>query len=120
MYTTRHADDGVAFSTLCLDLAAIRAAQLLAGISLDLHRPRLAMAVEGITRPFHQAAPTVPDMLRLLLTACWSAHTAPDARDCAMLLLGFGAALGDPRWSPFSSALWTRSPAEAAVARALV
>ena len=50
MYATRRADDGVAISTLRVDLAAIRTAHLVAGIPLDLRHPRLAMVVEGITR----------------------------------------------------------------------
>ena len=56
------------------------------------------MVVEGVTRskgvrPRRQAAPAVPGVLRLMLAA----RPAPDmplgARDRAMLLLGFGAAL---------------------------
>ncbi|MGI4943983.1 MAG: hypothetical protein ACRYHQ_26075, partial [Janthinobacterium lividum] len=50
MYVTKRADDGVAVSTMRVDLAAIRTAHLLAGIPLDLRDPRLAMVVEGITR----------------------------------------------------------------------
>ncbi len=41
MYTTRRAEQGVAVSTLRVDLAAIRTAHLLAGVPLDLHDPRL-------------------------------------------------------------------------------
>ncbi len=98
MYATRRADEGVAVSTLRVDLAAIRTAHLLAGVPLDLHDPRLVLVVEGITRrrgtrPGKQAAPAVPDVLRLLLAACPPASTALGARDRAMLLLGFGAAL---------------------------
>ena len=98
MYATKRADDGVAVSTLRVDLAAIRTAHLLAGIPLDMRHPRLAMVVEGITRgrgtrPSRQAAPAVPDVLRLLLAACQPPSTALAARDRAMLLLGFGAAL---------------------------
>jgi integrase len=98
MYVTRRADDGVAVSTLRVDLAAIRTAHRLAGIPLDLHDPRLAMVVEGITRrlgtrPRRQVAAAVPDVLRRLLAACASTGTALGARDRAMLLLGFGAAL---------------------------
>jgi len=98
MYTTRRADQGVSVSTLRVDLAAIRTAHLLAGVPLDLHDPRLVLVVEGITRrrgtrPGKQAAPAVPDVLRLLLAACAPADTALGARDRAMLLLGFGAAL---------------------------
>jgi len=98
MYATRRADQRVAVSTLRIDLAAIRTAHLLAGVPLDLRDPRLAMVVEGITRgrgtrPVKQAAPAVPDVLRLLLAACPPAGAALGARDRAMLLLGFGAAL---------------------------
>ena len=98
MYATRRADQKVAVSTLRIDLAAIRTAHLLAGVPLDLRDPRLAMVVEGITRgrgtrPAKQAAPAVPDVLRLLLAACQPASAALGARDRAMLLLGFGAAL---------------------------
>ena len=98
LYASRRADDGVAVSTLRVDLAAIRTAHLLAGIPLDLRHPRLAMVVEGITRgrgtrPTRQAAPAVPEVLRQLLAACKPADNALGARDRAMLLLGFGAAL---------------------------
>ncbi len=98
MYATRRADHGVAVSTLRVDLAAIRTAHLLAGVPLDLRDPGLTMVVEGITRgrgarPARQAAPAVPDVLRLLLAACLPADTALGARDRATLLLGFGAAL---------------------------
>lgn len=98
MYATRRADQGVAISTLRVDLAAIRTAHLLAGIPLDLHHPRLAMVVEGITRgrgtrPIRQATPAVPEVLRQLLLACKPVDSAIGARDRAMLLLGFGAAL---------------------------
>ena len=98
MYATKRADDGLAVSTLRVDLAAIRTAHLLAGIPLDMRHPRLAMVVEGITRgrgtrAARQAAPAVPDVLRQLLGACQLPGTALGARDRAMLLLGFGAAL---------------------------
>ena len=97
MYVTKRADDGVAVSTLRVDLATIRTAHLLAGIPLDLRDPRLAMVVEGITRargtrPRRQATPAVPDVLRQLLSACQPSDTALGAQDRAMLLLGFGAA----------------------------
>jgi len=70
MYATHRADRKVAVSTLRIDLAAIRTAHLLAGVPLDLRDPRLAMVVEGITRgrgtrPAKQAAPAVPDVLRV-------------------------------------------------------
>ena len=98
MYATRRADQGVAVSTLRVDLAAIRTAHLLAGVTLDMRHPGLAMVVEGITRgrgtrPRRQVAPAIPAVLRLFLGACPSEQAALGARDRAMLLLGFGAAL---------------------------
>ena len=98
MYIVRRADDGLAVSSLRVALAAIKTAHLLAGLSLDLRHPRLAMVREGITRskglrPRRQATPAVPGVLRRLLAARPSATTPLGARDRAMLLLGFGAAL---------------------------
>jgi site-specific recombinase XerD len=93
MYVVRCADQGFAVSSIRVHLAAIRTAHLLAGLSLDLRHPRLAMVVEGVTRakgvrPRRQAARAVPGVLRL--TPPPARHSAP-AR--AMLLVGFGAAL---------------------------
>ena len=56
------------------------------------------MVLESITRskgirPRRQATPAVPDLLRRLLAARPSAENPTGARDRAMLLLGFGAAL---------------------------
>ena len=122
MYVVRCADQGsagrggLAVSSIRVHLAAIRTAHLLAGRALDLRHPRLAMVVEGITRskgvrPRRQAAPAVPGVLRLMLAARTAPDTPPGARetsvvreatvaraaivarDRAMLLLGFGAAL---------------------------
>jgi integrase len=98
MYIVRRADDGLAVSSLRVHLAAIRTAHLLAGIPLDLRHPRLAMVLAGIvrskgSRPRRQAAPALPDALRLMLAARPAADTPLGARDRAMLLLGFGAAL---------------------------
>ena len=98
MYVVRCADAGLAVSSIRVALAAIRTAHLLAGLSLDLRHPRLAMVVEGVTRakgvrPRRQATPAVPGVLRLLLAARPPAENPIGARDRAMLLLGFGAAL---------------------------
>ena len=65
MYVVRCADQGFAVSSIRVHLAAIRTAHLLAGLSLDLRHPRLAMVVEGVTRvegvrPRRQAAPRCP------------------------------------------------------------
>ncbi len=98
MYVTRRADDGLAVSSLRVDLAAIRTAHLLAGIPLDLRQPRFAMVLEGVvrsrsTRPQRQATPAVPDLLRRMLDALPSPDAPLGLRNRAMLLLGFGAAL---------------------------
>ena len=104
LYLTQRAEDGLAVSSLKVARAAIRAAHRLAGVSLDLADPRLALVMEGITRskgtrPTRQAAPVMPDLLRRLLAALPAPNTpaaaapALAARHRAMLLLGFGAAL---------------------------
>ena len=98
MYVVRRADDGLAVSSLRVALAAIKTAHLLAGLSLDLRHPRLAMVMEGVTRTKgvrarRQATPAVAGVLRRLLAARPAAATPLGARDRAMLLLGFGAAL---------------------------
>jgi site-specific recombinase XerC len=92
MYVVQCTDQGFAVSSIRVALAAIRTAHLLAGCSLDLHHPRLAMVIEGVTRsqstrPRRQAAPAVSGVLQLMLAA------ASRARDRAMPLVGFGAAL---------------------------
>jgi site-specific recombinase XerD len=97
-YVTKRAHEGCAVSTIRVDLAAIRAAHDLAGLRLDFADPRLAMVVEGVarttgTRPRRQAAPAVPGVLRLMLAKLRPASDPLGARDRAMLLIGFGAAL---------------------------
>ena len=89
---------GCAVSSMRVHLAAIRTAHLLAGLSLDLRHPRLAMVVEGVTRtkgvrPRRQAAPAVPGVLRRDAGRLPPPEKPLGARDRAMLLLGFGAAL---------------------------
>ncbi|MBV1800666.1 tyrosine-type recombinase/integrase [Siccirubricoccus sp. G192] len=98
MYVVKRADAGLRLASLRVHLAAIQAAHRLAGIALDLKDPRLAMVLEGVartkgTRPGKRAAAATPDALRRMLAARPGADTALGARDRAMLLLGFGAAL---------------------------
>ncbi len=104
LYLTQRADDGLAVSSLRVARSAIRAAHRLAGVPIDLDDARLALVMEGITRakgvrPRRQAAPAVPDVLRRLLAALPAPETpaaaAPAllARNRAILLLAFGAAL---------------------------
>src|SRR5215471_10785333 len=94
----RLADQGLAVSSIRVALAAIRTAHLLAGRSIDLRHPRLAMVLEGVTRskgvrPRRQAAPAVPGLLRLMLAKRPAPALPLGARERAMLLVGFGAAL---------------------------
>ena len=99
MYVVRCADQGFAVSSIRVHLAAIRTAHLLAGLSLDLRHPRLAMVVEGVTRvEGRPAAP--PGRTRRARRAAPDGRQTPrpptrplGARERAMLLLGFGAAL---------------------------
>ena len=99
MYVVRRADDGLAVSSLRVALAAIGTAHRLAGIPLDLRQPRFAMVLDGIvrsrgTRPRRQAIPAVPDLLRAMLgTLSPDPAHALAARNRALLLLGFSAAL---------------------------
>ncbi|WP_123060008.1 tyrosine-type recombinase/integrase [Roseicella frigidaeris] len=98
MYAVGRADAGLAVASLRVHLAAIQAAHRLAGVPLDPRDPRLAMVLEGIARshgvrPRRRAAAAGPEALRLMLAACPPGGTARGARDRAMLLLGFAAAL---------------------------
>ncbi|MDJ0390412.1 tyrosine-type recombinase/integrase [Roseomonas sp. E05] len=98
LYAVHCADRGLSVATLRVHLAAIQAAHRLAGIALDLRDPRLMMVLEGIarskgTRPRRRAAAAGPDTLRLMLATRRAADTPLGARDRALLLLGFGAAL---------------------------
>jgi len=98
LYAVHCADRGLSVATLRVHLAAIQTAHRLAGIALDLRDPRLVMVLEGIartkgTRPRRRAAAAGPDALRLMLATRPAADTPLGARDRALLLLGFGAAL---------------------------
>jgi integrase len=101
LYVTHLAETGRAVSSIRVALAAIATAYRLAGLALDLRDPKLAPVVEGITRtlgsrPRRQATPAVPEVLRAMLVQCGRDEifrAALAARDRAMLLLGFGAAL---------------------------
>jgi integrase len=101
LYVTHLAETGRAVASIRVALAAIATAYRLSGRALDLRDPQLAPVVEGIARtrglrPRRQAAPAVPAVLRAMLVQCGRAEMlrgALAARDRAMLLLGFGAAL---------------------------
>ena len=98
LYLPTLADRGLAIASIRLHLSAIRYAHQLAGLRLDTQHPRLAMVMEGTARtlgarPTRQAAPAVPDLLRRMLAACPPPTDPMGARNRAMLLIGFGAAL---------------------------
>ena len=98
MYAVHAADRGLSLSSLRVALAAIQAAHRLAGYALDLRHPRLVMVLEGIartkgTRPAKQAAAAGPEVLRRMLATRPAAETPLGARDRALLLVGFAAAL---------------------------
>jgi integrase len=90
-----------AVATIRVALAAIATAYRLAGHPFDAKIPALAGVVEGITRtrgaaPERQARPATLEILQAMLAACGPYQgkgAALAARNRAMLLLGFGAAL---------------------------
>jgi hypothetical protein len=65
---------GLAVSSIRVHLAAIKTAHLLAGLSLDLRHPRLAMVIEGVTRVDRRAAAAQG-------RAGGARRAAPDAHD---------------------------------------
>jgi site-specific recombinase XerD len=97
LYLTERAET-LSASSMRVALAAIRAAHRLAGSPINMEDPFLSRVVEGIqrkrgVRPQRKATPATPDVLRRLLTGI-PPHEVPfGARDRAMLLLQFGAAL---------------------------
>lgn len=104
MYAVRCADDGLAFSSLQVHLAAIRTALRLADRSINWDDRELRQVLSGIarthgTRARRQARPATPALLRPMLAALPptirdDGQTDPLAiRNRAMLLLGFAAAL---------------------------
>jgi hypothetical protein len=98
MYAVRLADDGRSVATLRVHLVAIQAAHRVAGLALDLGNAGLRLVLEGIVRstgirPRRQAAAATPDLLGKMLATRPAADTPLGARDRALLLLGFGAAL---------------------------
>ena len=101
LYVTQLADLQRSVSTIRVVLAAIATAYRLSGLALDLNDPILGPVVEGITRslgtrPQRQATPAVPAVLREMLAQCGQdeiMRAALCARNRAMMLIGFGAAM---------------------------
>ena len=98
LYAVACAKMGHAFSTINVRMAAIAEAHRLAGIHLNRDDAILSKTLKGIASthgraPKRQVEPATASKLRLMLTHC-KPHTTPmGARDRAMLLIGFGAAL---------------------------
>jgi integrase len=98
LHITNMAQEGKANSTIVGHLAAIQYEYRQADVPLNMDASVLAPVREGIARTVgtaarHKAAPITPDELRLML-ACLRPGTDPrGARDRALLLIGFGAAL---------------------------
>jgi integrase len=101
LYVTHLADLQRSVSTIRVLLAAIATAYRLSGLALDLNDPILGPVVEGIarsigTRPRRQATPAVPEVLRAMVAQCGRdeiMRAALCARNRAMILIGFGAAM---------------------------
>ena len=104
LYLTQRARDGLSVSSLRLAKSAIGEALRKALVPIDMREEALRSTMEGISRvkgggPLRKAAPAVPDVLRPMLAGCVSASVpvaarpALLARNRAMLLVGFGAAL---------------------------
>jgi site-specific recombinase XerD len=96
-YIAHRAED-LSASAIGVALAAIKHEHDNAGVSLDMRDPFLTSVVAGIRRtiggqPKRKAVAAVPSVLRSLLAGCAGGSQAKTARDRAMLLLGFGAAL---------------------------
>ena len=84
-------------ATVKARLAAIVAAHRAADVAFDAAHPLIAAALRGLAResshiPIRQAPPILLDHLPALLAA-WDPATPTGARNRAVLLLGFGAAL---------------------------
>jgi integrase len=90
--------ESLSISTISVHIAAIKEAYRLSGTKMDFDAPRLQMVLSGARRvkgikPARKAAPAVPDVLRPLLATRQPSSTPVGARDRALFLLGFGAAL---------------------------
>ncbi|MGE3703385.1 MAG: site-specific integrase [Hyphomicrobiaceae bacterium] len=97
LYVTARAKD-LTVSSITVAVAAIREAHRLAGRPIPHNDVRLSMVLEGIrrakgTRPARKAAPAVPNVLWRLLATRQPTYRPAGARDRAMMLVGFGAAL---------------------------
>lgn len=98
LYITALAEGGKAVSTIGVRLAAIKQAYQDAGVSLDMDDAELAAVRQGITRtlgaaPRRKAAPALSDVLARMVATCSPAVLPRGARDRAMLVMGFAAAL---------------------------
>lgn len=97
LYVTARAAD-LSVSSINVIVSAVKEAHRLGGVTLDMAAPRLSMVLRGIRRtrgirPQRKASAATPDVLRRLLATRRPPSSPVGARDRAMMLLGFGAAL---------------------------
>lgn len=100
LYLTAHAER-LAIATLTRRLSSIAVAHRMAGYPMDTRHPAIRDVMRGLRREYgvaqdHAEALTVP-LLRRVLATCGGRLI--DARDRALLLLAFGAALRRSNWS---------------------
>jgi site-specific recombinase XerD len=98
LYMTHLGAQKRAVATIRVALAAIGALYRHAGLPFEPHTPELARVLKGITRtngtaPRRQAKPATLNILQDMLAVCGPESAPLGARNRAMLLLGFGAAL---------------------------
>ncbi len=97
-YLAVRADAGAKLNTLSLALAAIAFVHRGHGVVLDTRDPALAIPWKGIRttvgrrRPIRRTVPALPEALKAMVAAL-DRGTPAGARDAALLLLGFAAAL---------------------------
>ncbi len=92
------ADSGYSVSTIDVRMAAIQSEYRQAGVPLNMGEAALASTRQGIARTVgtaarRKAAPAVTEALRAMLGTRRPASAPQGARDRALLLVGFGAAL---------------------------
>jgi integrase len=97
LYVTARASD-LSVSSINVIVSAVKEAHRLGGVPLDMAAPRLSMVLRGIRRtrgirPQRKASAATPDVLRRLLATRRPPSSPVGARDRAMMLIGFGAAL---------------------------
>lgn len=97
-YVADRARAGVTYSTICRDLAAIRAVHQDAGLEDPTRHHGIRVAVKAVARragtaPRRQAAPLTADLARQILAAMPDRDRPSGIRDAALILLALAGAL---------------------------